>query len=117
VLFYSNDLCENPEEPILLGTDERAIRCVGGLAKISRWTGTENLHRTDFFVAAPIVAYNMFMNGVDRMDQYRATLAAQRREKRVHKTMFTFILDLSITQAYAVYQKMSSKRASCHVLL
>jgi len=129
VLFYSNDLCENPEEPILLGTDERAIRCVGGLAKISRWTGTENLHRTDFFVAAPIVAYNMFMNGVDRMDQYCATLAAQRREKRVHKTMFTFILDLSITQAYAVYQKMSSekelpvmsyfnfKRTVCHSLI
>jgi hypothetical protein len=44
------------------------------------------------------------------MDQYRATLAAQRREKRVHMTMFTFILDLSITQAYAVYQKMSSEK-------
>ena len=49
-------------------TDERAVHCVGGLAKVSRWTGTEVLHRTDFWVAAPIVAYNMFMNGVDRMD-------------------------------------------------
>jgi len=50
----------------------------------------ENLHCTDFFVAAPIVAYNMFMNGVDCMDQYCATLAAQWREKRVHMTILQF---------------------------
>jgi hypothetical protein len=77
VIFYTNDLLENPPEPIIDDSDNRAIKCVHGLSKISRWTGTEVLHRTDFFVAAPIVAYNMFMNGVDRMDQYRATLATQ----------------------------------------
>jgi hypothetical protein len=110
VIFYTNDLLQNPSEPILLGTDDRAHQCVGGLAKISRWTGVENLHRTEFYVAAPIVAYNMFMNGVDRMDQYRATLATQRREKRLHMTIFTYILDLAITQAYAVYQKVALER-------
>ena len=75
VVFYTNDLLENPPEPILQGSDERAVKCVHGLAKISRWTGTEVLHCTEFFVPAPIVAYNMFMNGVDCMDQLRATLA------------------------------------------
>jgi hypothetical protein len=56
VLFYTNNLMENPLEPILWGTDDRAVQRVGGLAKISRWTGVENLHWTDFFVAAPIIA-------------------------------------------------------------
>jgi hypothetical protein len=65
VIFYTNDLMENPPEPMLQGTDDRAVQCVGGLA---HWTGVENLHRTDFLVATPIVAYNMFMNGVDCMD-------------------------------------------------
>ena len=35
VLFYSNDLVQTPPEPILLHHDERAVQCVGGLAKIS----------------------------------------------------------------------------------
>lgn len=110
VLFYTNDLFENPPQPIIMGTDERAWRCVHGLAKISRWTGTEMLHRTDFLVAAPIVAYNMFMNGVDRMDQYRSTLATQRKEKRLVMTVFTFLLDLAVSQAYAIYQKVAEDK-------
>jgi len=110
VLFYTNDLIDNPPCAITMHTDERAVHCVGGLAKVSRWTGTEVLHRTDFWVAAPIVAYNMFMNGVDRMDQYRATLATQRKEQRVHMTLFTYILDLCVTQAYAIYRKMCQTR-------
>jgi hypothetical protein len=129
VIFYSNDLMENPPEPMLPGTDDRAVQCISGLAKISCWTGVENLHRMDFLVAAPIVAYNMFMNGVDRMDQYHATLPTQRKEQRLHMTIFTFILDLSITQAYAIYQKKADekkdskvsffefKRSSCQSLI
>jgi hypothetical protein len=49
VLFYTNDLLENPPEPVLLGSDAQAVQCVHGLAKLSRWTGTEVLNRTDFF--------------------------------------------------------------------
>jgi hypothetical protein len=106
VVFYSNDLFETPPEAVLHGSDERAVNCVHGLSTISRWTGTEVLHRTDFFVPAPIVAYNKFMNRVDRMDQLRSTHVIQRREKRVHMTIFTYLLDLSITQAYTIYQKL-----------
>ena len=110
VLFYTNDLFANPPEPITDGSDERAWECVHGLAKISRWTGEQNLHHKDFLVAAPIVAYNMFMNGVDRMDQYRSTLATERKEKRVQMTLFTFILDLAVSQGYAIYQKVCDDR-------
>jgi hypothetical protein len=111
VIFYTNDLFEMPPEPLLQCTDERAVKCVHGLAKISRWTGIEMLHRTDFFVPAPIVAYNMFMNGVDRMDQRRATLATQRKEQRIQMTLFTFILDLAVKQGFAIYQKLVMGRA------
>ncbi len=48
VVFYSNDLFETPPEAVLYGSDERAVNCVHGLSTISRWTGTEVLHRTDF---------------------------------------------------------------------
>jgi hypothetical protein len=42
------DLLEDPPEPVLMGTDERAIKCVHGLAKLSQWTGKEVLNQTDF---------------------------------------------------------------------
>jgi hypothetical protein len=48
VLFYTNDLVEDPPEPVLLGSDERAVKCVHGLAKLSHWTGTEVVNRSDF---------------------------------------------------------------------
>jgi hypothetical protein len=108
VLFYTNDLLENPAEPVLLGSDAQAVQCVHGLAKLSRWTGTEVLNRTDFLVAAPIVAYNMFMSGVDCMDQYHSTLATQCKEMRLQMTLFTYLLDLAISQAFALHQKMAS---------
>jgi len=111
VIFYTNDLFEMPPEPMLQSTDERAIKCMHGLAMISRWTGTEVLHWTDFFVPAPIVAYNMFMNGVHHMDQRRATLATQRKEQRIQMTIFTFILDLAVTQGFAIYQKLAVGKA------
>ncbi len=110
VVFYSNDLLETPPEGVLHASDDRAVRCVHGLSTISRWTGNEVLHRTDFLVPAPIVAYNKFMNGVDRMDQLHSTHVTQRREKRVHMTIFTYLLDLSVTQAYAIYQKISEDK-------
>ena len=53
----------------------------------------------------------MFMNGVDRMDQRRATLATQRKEQRIQMTLFTFILDLAVTQGFAIYQKLVMGRA------
>jgi hypothetical protein len=55
------------------------------------------------------------MNGVDRMDQYRSTLPKQREAKRLHMTIFTFILDLSIMQDYAIYQKKAFDKKDSQV--
>ena len=75
VLFYANDLvAATPFRPIIDGADaDEAVMCVTGLAKLHRWTGTETMLYTPFDVPAIIVAYNMFMNSVDRMDQLRST--------------------------------------------
>ena len=69
VIFYTNDLASSPSVPILDGSEPEARSAVHGLAILSRWTGKEIFHRTLFSVPSPIVAYNMFMNSVDRMDQ------------------------------------------------
>ncbi len=112
VVYYSNDLLETPPEAVLHGSDDRAVKCVQGLSTISRWMGNENLHQTNFSVPAPIVAYNKFMNGVDCMDQLYSTHVTQRREKRVYMTTFMYLLDLSVMQAYAIYQKINEGKGN-----
>ena len=103
MIFYTNDLAHTPSEDILHGTSEEAIRCVNGLGPLHRWVGTEMLHRTSFQVPAPIVAYNMFMNSVDIIDQRRSTNPTRRNEKKLGMTMFTMVLDLAVHNAFALY--------------
>lgn len=103
VVFYSNDLASTPTSPIQ-EPDDHAIHCVHGLAPLERWFGEEALHRTTVFVPAVIVAYNLFMNSVDRFDQVRSTNATCRKEQRVPMSLFTFLLDASVQNAYAIQQ-------------
>ena len=53
---------------------------------------------------AIIVAYNMFMNSVDQMDQRRARNPAHQKEQRLHMNFSTFILDVSALQVFALRQ-------------
>lgn len=46
------------------------------------------------------------MNGVDRFDQLRAAHATERKEMLVPMSIFTFLLDASIINAYALYITM-----------
>jgi hypothetical protein len=99
-----------PQELVVIGNaDEHAIHCVNGLAKLHRWTDDSMLHRRVFMAPATIVAYNLFMNAVDRMDQHRQPLACQRREKRVNMSVFTMIMDTVCSNAYALCCTLSSK--------
>jgi len=104
VVFYTNDLASTPSRPILDGTSDEAISCVRGVAPVKQWTGSETLHQTSFMVPAIIVAYNIYMNAVDRMDQKRATNPTRRKEQHLHMSLFTYILDLAALQAYSVFQ-------------
>ena len=69
VIFNTNDLQDTSSRAILDMDDDEAIHCVHGLAPIDRWTGVKALHRPNFMVPAIIVAYNMFINSVDQIDQ------------------------------------------------
>ena len=106
VVFYCNDLAFTPKKLISGASDLDAIDCVHGLAELKRWSGQETFHRTRYNVPAIIVAYNMFMNSVDRFDQYRQTNSTVRREKRVPMSILTFLLDAAINNAYALFQKL-----------
>jgi hypothetical protein len=106
VIFYSNDLDGMPSEAILDDSNEEAIRICRGLSSIGRWTGNEILTRSTFQVPAPIIGYNMIMNGVGRMDQLRGTNITQQWEKRLYMTMFTMCLDLAVHQAFCLYKAM-----------
>ena len=116
VIFYTNYLTFTLAEPILDGGSEGAIKIVHGLAQLGRWTGGEVFHRTTFLVPAPIVAYNLFMNSVDRMDQKRSALPCKRKEMRLHMSCFTYILDLACLQAFAIHQVIKSETESVTLL-
>ena len=75
---------------------------IGGLALLLRWTGSEKMMRTKFWVPVLIVAYNLFMNAVDQLDQKRAACAILRKEIRVSQSIFTWILDAACINANAL---------------
>jgi len=80
VVFYTNDLfCDVPGD-LVDHTNNDAIKCVNGLVPIERWMGGESMHRTHIMAPAIVAAYNLFMNGVDRMDQIRSVNPRRRRE-------------------------------------
>ena len=78
VIFYCNCLKLTPPAEITIGNDEEAIKCVNGMGTIQRWTGKETMHRTNLSVPAIIVAYNNYMNSVDRMDHIRSSNPTRR---------------------------------------
>lgn len=106
VVFYSNDLASTPSQDFLTSDDQEAIDCCHGLACCQRWLGCELTHRSQLMVPAPIVAYNKYMNAVDRMDQKRSTNPTQRKEMRISMTLFTAMIDVAINNAHAIYNVM-----------
>lgn len=97
-----------------------------GLSPLKRWTGSETLNCSTFQVPAIIVAYNLYMNSVDRADRKWSTNPTRRGGKYLHMSMFTYVLDLSVLQAHNVLQTIKSddnvslvqfKRSLCEALV
>jgi hypothetical protein len=57
---------------------------------------------------APVVAYNMFMNAVDHMDQCHQSNPCMRREKRLSLTLFSAFIDFACNNGYSVGSILSS---------
>ena len=106
VIFYSNDLANTPYARICDSSDDRCVETVRGLVAIERWTGSEHIGRSRINCPAIIVSYQLFMNGVDRVDQMRSTNPTKRREAKIHMSLWTYCLDLVVHQAYCVYKAM-----------
>lgn len=121
VTFYTNDLaCDVPERQpnwdgvddvisIISGRDTYRLpipvsQCLRGTASVQRWTDENHAHRASVMVPSHIVAYNMFMNGVDVMDQLRGYCKTKRRDKNLSTSMVGFLLDFAIHNAYGVYK-------------
>lgn len=107
VAFYKNNLADTPIARVHQPDDAHAVMCVHGLVPLLRWTGSEALNRTKVYAPAVIVAYNLFMNGVDRCDQLRSTTATVQKERRVTMSILTFILDASVINAHALLKAIT----------
>ncbi|KAK1938850.1 hypothetical protein P3T76_008925 [Phytophthora citrophthora] len=105
--FYTNDLAGTMTEPMLPGTSTEVVRLCRGLAPLRRWTGDQVMHRKTFQAPATVVAYNIFMNGVDRVDQLRSTNPIRRKEKRLSMSLLTWALDLALINALALFKKVA----------
>ncbi len=109
VTFYCNDLKDTPKERIQ-GETPNSIYCVHGLTTMKRWIKGCFMKKAIFKISSIISAYNMFMNGVDRFDQMRSTNALERKEMRVSMSIFTFIIDASIHNAWVILNKVENDK-------
>ena len=81
-----------------------------GVVLIERWTGVEMIARSRIQCPAIIVSYQLFMNSVDRVDQLRSTAATRRKEKRIHMSLWTYCIDLTVHQAFRVYKELLAQK-------
>ena len=79
------------------------------MCEIERWLGNEVIRRSQITVPAIVAAYNIFMNSVDRMDQLRAAAPCRRKETRLNMSLFTWVLDLSVHNAYSVFSHLRTE--------
>ena len=90
VFFYINGLKCTPSQMILDGDNSEVINAAHGLGPFYRWTGNKNIYRATFMVPVIIIAYNLFMNSVDVLDQRIVYSEVKRKEQRVTMTIFIF---------------------------
>ncbi|KAE9041166.1 hypothetical protein PR003_g12877 [Phytophthora rubi] len=112
VVFYTNDLAGTPSQRILPGSSPEATWFCRGLAPLRRWKNDRVMHRQTFQVPAMIVAYNLFMNGVDRVDQLRSTNPIRRKEKRLSMSILTSALDLALINVFTLFKKIACEDAT-----
>ena len=60
------------------------------------------MHLSVFMVPDLTLAYNFFINRVDRFDQLRSKNASTGKEKRVPMSIFTFMLDETMHNGFFI---------------
>lgn len=105
VEFYCNGLASTLMA-LVMKLCPNYFQCAHDMAKIRRWLGHESMHLSLVEVPPILTAYNLFMNGIDCFDQLRASNSTEQNEMHVTVHVFTFWLDASVINAYAVYRTM-----------
>lgn len=57
-------------------------------------------------VSTVIAAYNLGMNGVDRVDQLRSTNPRRRKKRQLYMNIFTWALDLCVIYEFALFNEV-----------
>lgn len=81
VSIFTNDLADAQSADFLGDKEDETKRCVCGFASIRRCNGDDIMHRRELRGPKCLGAYNLFMNGIDKLDQLRSTSPTMRREK------------------------------------
>ena len=105
VIFYTNNLQGTPSRYILKGENVEAVKLVHGLGEILRYDKSKyTVNKKVYLVPNIIVAYNLYMNNVDLVDQRRKATYTQRKERKIYMSFFHLILDYAVNNAYALYK-------------
>lgn len=74
------------------------------------------MHATVLDVPAVVMAYNLYMKGVDRINLMHKSNATMRKEVPVPMSIFTFLLDASVINCYALYKNITLANESIMLL-
>ena len=64
---------------------------------------------------ASIISYNKFMGGVDRGDQLRGYYSCRTKSRKFYKYIFTFLLDVAITNAFILMKHHTSSNKFANI--
>lgn len=110
VMFYLNDFYDISSVPIY-HPKAHAVRCIHGLAPLSRWSGSEPVQQTVLIVLAVFVANNIFMYSVDCFDQLNLTISTSSKEQHESISKLTLIMGASVINAQALLNANKSRKS------
>lgn len=108
VMFYTNFLSRTPREEVTEPNDN-GRHYVHSVFPMPRWLEEEGLCRSQLLAPSVVIAYNTFMNGVDKFDQHRSTNPTMRKESRVTMSTFTFLMEGATINIYAVMRAITAQ--------
>ena len=107
VFFCSSDLAETSVTQLSNKRNPQAIRCVHEVSKISILVGSENTYNTIFMISAIIVAYKLFMNGVDGVGKVLSKNPIRWKGIRFPMTLFALTKRLAAIIVFSICQKLA----------
>lgn len=86
--------------------------CVQGTVNVCSWTVNEVFRLSALKLSEIIGTYNIFINFVNRMGHMRAVAPTRRTEKILSMSLFTYMIYLTLNNAFFTYKKMRENSLS-----